>query len=118
MSKAFMNFCSLHGIEMELTLLYNPQQNGVRETKLSSLRMILSVENISKLFIHQMNFKTEFLNGKLCFMKQPSECESQKVCKPNKTIYELKQSSMDWYRSLLKVLLGAGFTVQMNLRGV
>lgn len=82
-------------------------------SKLSTLRILLSIANQYRFHIHQMDFKTAFLNGDLSetiYMKQPPAFEeNQKVCKLNKTIYGLKQSSQEWYHSLTNVLLQEGF---------
>lgn len=63
-----------------------------------------------------MDFKTAFLNGNLSetiYMKPPPGCdfEGNQVCKLNKTIYGLKQSSREWYSSLTNVLLKEGFKI-------
>ena len=54
---------------------------------------------IHKLFIHQMNVKTNFLNGDLeekIYMLQPEGCiplgQGNKVSKLNKSLYGLKQA--------------------------
>ena len=53
--------------------------------------------------LHQMDVKIAFLNGDLeeeVYMDQPQgffmEGESQMVCKLNKSIYRLKQTSQEW----------------------
>lgn len=81
--------------------------------KLTTLRILLSIANEYKFPIHQMDFKTAFLNGDLSetiYMKQPPGCkDNDKVCKLNKTIYGLKQSSREWYHNLTNILLQEGF---------
>lgn len=61
-----------------------------------------------------MDFKTPFLNGDLeetIFMKQPQGfSEDSRVCKLNKTIYGLKQSSRGWYRKFTEFIESFNFT--------
>ena len=54
--------------------------------------------------LHQMDEKTAFLNGELdeeIYMEQPrgfiKENKEEKVCRLMKSIYDLKQSSRQWY---------------------
>ena len=54
--------------------------------------------------LHQMDVKTAFLNGELnenIYMEQPTcffiQGQEHKVCKLNRSIYDLKQSSRQWY---------------------
>ncbi|WCJ29450.1 Retrovirus-related Pol polyprotein from transposon TNT 1-94 [Euphorbia peplus] len=87
------------------------QQEGIdyEETfspvvRFTSIRLILAIVASLDLELHQMDVKTAFLNGELneeIYMEQPvgfvvPGCE-QKVCKLNKSIYGLKQSSRQWY---------------------
>lgn len=84
-------------------------------SRLTTLRILLSVANEKQYYIHQMDFKSAFLNGTLnetIYMKQPPGYEiGEKVCKLNKTIYGLKQSSREWYKSLSNLLLQEHFEI-------
>ena len=68
-------------------------------TRISSIRIWIVLPSIHKLFIHQMDVKTTFLNGDLeeeICMLQPEGCitprQENKVCKLNKSLYSLKQA--------------------------
>ena len=57
-------------------------------TRISSIRILIALAFIHKLFIHQMDVKTNFLNGDLdeeIYMLQPEWCithrKENKVCK-------------------------------------
>ena len=60
---------------------------------------MIALTFIHRLFIHQMDVKTTFLNGDLeeeIYMLQPEGCithgQENKVCKLNKSLYGLKQA--------------------------
>jgi hypothetical protein len=60
--------------------------------------------------LHQMDVKTTFLNGDLeeeVYMKQPEgfNDDSQKACKLRKSIYGLKQASVNGISNFTKLLL-------------
>ena len=66
--------------------------------------------------LHQMDVKMDFLNGMLgeeLYMKQPKGLSSSSgehlVCKLNKSIYDLKQASLQWYLKFHKVITSFGF---------
>ena len=68
-------------------------------TRISSIRILIALAFIHRLFIHQMDVKTTFLNGDLeeeIYMLQPEGCithrQVNKVCKLNKSLYDLKQA--------------------------
>ena len=68
-------------------------------TRISSIRILIVLASIHKLFIHQMDIKTTFLNGDLddeIYMLQPEGCitpgQENKVCKLNKSLHGLKQT--------------------------
>ena len=68
-------------------------------TMISSIRILIALASIHRLFIHQMDVKTTFLNGDLeeeIYMLQPKGCithgKENKVCKLNKSLYGLKQA--------------------------
>ena len=60
---------------------------------------MIALTSIHRLFIHQMDVKTTFLNGGLedeIYMLQHEGCithgQENKVCKLNKSLYGLKQA--------------------------
>ena len=66
--------------------------------------------------LHQMDFKTAFLNGNIdetIYMVQPENYESndskQLVCRLKRSIYCLKQASRQWYRKFDQVIISFGF---------
>ena len=66
--------------------------------------------------LHQMDVKTAFLNGNIAetlYMVQPENFESndskQLVCKLERFIYSLKQTSKQWYRKFDQVITSFGF---------
>jgi hypothetical protein len=66
--------------------------------------------------LHQMDVKTTFLSGDLeeeVYMKQHggfvSENQSHLVCKLNKSMYGLKQSSRQWYLKFNNVIYSYSF---------
>jgi hypothetical protein len=76
----------------------------------------LAIANQLDLEVHQMDVSTAFLNGELeeeIYMKQPEgyvkEGEEDLVCKLNKSIYGLKQSSRCWYRTIDQFLKNSGY---------
>ncbi|KAF2884536.1 hypothetical protein ILUMI_21629 [Ignelater luminosus] len=72
--------------------------------KLTTLRCLLAIANEKEYLLHHMDFKTAFLNGYIketIYLTQPSEYETgtgEKVCKLNKPLYGLKQSSRECSR--------------------
>lgn len=82
----------------------------------STLRLLIAFSVKYNLSIIHLDVKTAFLNGfldKIVFMKQPEGfimqgCED-KVCKLNKAIYGLKQSSRAWNTRINDFLLDIGY---------
>ena len=67
--------------------------------------------------IHQMDFKTVFLNGVVeeeVYVEQPLGFETHDkethVCKLKKALYGLKQASRTWYNRMDRFLISLGFT--------
>uniref|UniRef100_A0A2N9FVA6 Integrase catalytic domain-containing protein n=1 Tax=Fagus sylvatica TaxID=28930 RepID=A0A2N9FVA6_FAGSY len=66
--------------------------------------------------LHQMDVKTAFLNEELdeeIFMDQPIgfvvKGQERKVCRLNRSLYELKQSSRQWYKRFHQEVIFNGF---------
>ena len=85
-------------------------------TRISSIRILIALASIHKLFIHQMDVKTTFLNGDLdeeIYMLQPEGCitpgKEHKACKLNKSLYGLKQAPKQWNEKFDNALLKNGF---------
>ncbi|KAL4026095.1 hypothetical protein IC575_014519 [Cucumis melo] len=68
-------------------------------TRITSIRVLISIAVLNNLLIHQMDVKTAFLNGGLeeeIYMEQPKgfivQDQESKVCKLDKFLYGLKQA--------------------------
>ena len=68
-------------------------------SKISSIRILIILASIHKLFIHQMDVKTALLNGDLekeIYMLQPEGCitlgQENKIFKLNMSLCGLKQA--------------------------
>jgi hypothetical protein len=86
--------------------------------RMSSFRYLLSLAARYDMTIWKLDAVTAFLQGNLeneeIYMEQPSEFKiSDKVCRLNKAIYGLKQSSRVWNTELSKALSEC-FLVQAN----
>lgn len=82
--------------------------------RLTTFRFILAFANQFNLYVHHMDVKTAFLNGILkenIYMEVPEGILAQdnQVCKLNKTLYGLKQSSRCWFERFDLVLKDMGF---------
>ena len=73
-------------------------------TRITSIRVLISLASIHNLLIHQMDVKTAFLNGELdeeIYMDQPEgfvvHGQEHKVCKLDKSLYGLKQAPKQWH---------------------
>jgi len=72
--------------------------------KIVTIRILISFATIQKPMIHLMDVKTAFLNGELkeeLYMKQPEgsmiPCQTKKVCKLIRTLYDLTQVHKQWH---------------------
>lgn len=84
--------------------------------RFSSIRCLLAFAVQNDLLIHQMDVETAFLNGKLdeeIYMQQPEGYvkpgEEHLVCKLEKSLYGLKQSSRCWNKVLRECIEKIGF---------
>ena len=85
--------------------------------RFSSIRFLLAFPVQHDLLIHQMDVKTAFLNSKLneeIYMQQPEGYvkpgEEHLVCKIEKSLYGLKQSSRCWNKAFRESVEKVGFT--------
>uniref|UniRef100_I1R8M9 Reverse transcriptase Ty1/copia-type domain-containing protein n=1 Tax=Oryza glaberrima TaxID=4538 RepID=I1R8M9_ORYGL len=86
--------------------------------RLTTIRVLPSLAASHGLLVHQMDVKTDFLNGELdeeIYMDQPDgfvvEGQEGKVCKLLKSLYGLKQAPKQWHEKFDKTLTSAGFAV-------
>uniref|UniRef100_A0A2N9FDK1 Integrase catalytic domain-containing protein n=1 Tax=Fagus sylvatica TaxID=28930 RepID=A0A2N9FDK1_FAGSY len=84
--------------------------------RFASIRLILAMVASLDLELHQMDVKTAFLNGELdeeIFMDQPIgfvvKGQERKVCRLNRSLYGLKQSSRQWYKRFYQEVISNGF---------
>ena len=89
--------------------------------RLESLRILIALFTQRGLELHHVDVATAFLNGTLqeeVYMKQPmgyeKEGEECLVCKLEKSIYGLKQSSRCWNTALDSHLRRMGFIQSMS----
>lgn len=85
-------------------------------SKKDSLRIMMALVVHFDLELHQMDVRTTFINDDLekeMYMKQPggfvSKGQSHLVCKINKSMYGLKQSSRQWYLEFNNVISSYDF---------
>jgi Reverse transcriptase (RNA-dependent DNA polymerase) len=78
--------------------------------------LILAIVAGLDLELYQMDVKIAFLNGNLeeeIYMKQPTsfvvEGQEHKVCKLLRSIYDLKQSSRQWYIRFHQAIISFDF---------
>lgn len=82
--------------------------------RIGSIRILLAWAVAEDLIVHQMDVKTTFLNGVLhkeVYMKQPEGAEegNDLVCKLQRALYGLKQSSRVWYEKIDSYFCQKGF---------
>ena len=85
--------------------------------RFSSIRFLIAFAVQHDMLIHQMDVETAFLNGKLgeeIYMQQPEGYvkpgEKYLVCKLEKSLYGLKQSSRCWNKAFRESVENIGFT--------
>ena len=84
--------------------------------KHSSIRILLSIVAIHDYELEQLDVKTAFLHGELeedIYMDQPEGFvvleKENLVCRLKKSLYDLKQSSRQWYKRFDSFILSHGF---------
>ena len=87
-------------------------------TRISSIRMLISIAAIHNLETHQMDVKTDFLNGDLdeeIYMEQLKGFivpgQEKKVCQLVKSLYGLNQAPMQWHEKFDNVMMTNGFKI-------
>lgn len=87
-------------------------------TRITSIRMLISIATLFNLEIHQMDVKTAFLNGDLneeIYMEQPEgfvvSGQEKKVCRLVKSLYGLKQAPKQWHEKFDHAMLTNGFKI-------
>ena len=85
-------------------------------SKKDSLRIVMALVTHFDLELHQMDIKTAFLNGDLheeVYMDQlegfQDKGKEHMVYKLKKSIYDLKQTSKQWYLKFHEILITFGF---------
>jgi hypothetical protein len=84
--------------------------------RITSIRVLFALASIYKLYVHQMDVKTTFLNRDLkeeVYMEQPEGFilpgNEEKVCKLVKSLYGFQQASKQWHEKFYKAILLNGF---------
>jgi hypothetical protein len=87
-------------------------------TRLTTIRVLLSLAASHGILVHQMDVKTVFLNGELdeeIYMDQPNGFvvggQEEKVCKLLKSLYGLKQAPKQWHEKFEITLTAIAFVV-------
>jgi hypothetical protein len=80
-----------------------------------ALRILIAVEAMDDLHLHQLDVKTALLNGTVeeeLYMQQPPGYAGQgdqRVCRLHRALYGLKQASRSWHLALKDFLCSLGF---------
>ncbi|GKA00712.1 retrovirus-related pol polyprotein from transposon TNT 1-94 [Tanacetum coccineum] len=84
--------------------------------RISSIRTLIAISAVKGLYIHQMDVKTDFLNGYLneeVYMEQPEgfviQGQENKVCRLVKSLYGLKQAPKQWHERFDTTVTSFGF---------
>nr|GEW01368.1 zinc finger, CCHC-type [Tanacetum cinerariifolium] len=93
--------------------------------RISTIRLLIAMESIHNMIIHQMNVKTNFLNGELeeeVYMNQPlgfiMPGNENKVCKLIKSMYGLKQAPKQRHQNFDEVILSNGYLLNQAYKCV
>ena len=94
-------------------------------TRLTTIRILITMASIHKLIVHQMDVKTAFLNGDLdeeSYMDQLEgfivQGQESKICKLRKSLYGLKQAPKHWHEKFYNTLISNEFVVNESDRCV
>ncbi|KAK9100306.1 hypothetical protein Scep_023736 [Stephania cephalantha] len=87
-------------------------------SRITSIRMLISIAALYDMEIHQMDVKTSFLNGELeeeIYMDQPEgfvvKGQENKVCRLVKSLYGLKQAPKQWHEKFDHTMMANGFKI-------
>ena len=87
-------------------------------SKITSIRMLITIASLNNMEIHHMNVKTTFLNGELdeeIYMEQSEgfvvQGQENKVCKLVKSLYGFKQAPKQWHEKFDHTMLSLGFKI-------
>ena len=93
------------------------EENFAPVARYTSIRSILSLAAMMKWKIHQMDVKTDFLNGVVeeeVYVEHPLSFDTHDrethVCKLKKALYNLKQAPKTWSSRIDSFLSSLGFT--------
>ncbi|GAU11010.1 hypothetical protein TSUD_113030 [Trifolium subterraneum] len=85
-------------------------------TRITSIRVLISIAALYNLIVYQMDVNTAFLNGDLeeeIYMEQPEgfviHGQETKVCKLDKSLYGLKQAPKQWHEKFDNLMVSNGF---------
>ncbi|RZB86226.1 Retrovirus-related Pol polyprotein from transposon TNT 1-94 [Glycine soja] len=79
-------------------------------TRITSIRVLISLVSIHSLVVHQMDVKTAFLNGELeeeIYMEQPEGF-----------VYGLKQAPKQWHEKFDNLIVSNGFKITRSKEGI
>ena len=87
-------------------------------SKVTTIRVLITLSCVFNLEIHQMDVKIVLLNGDLeerIYMSQPEgfveSGKEKKVCKLVKSLYSLKQVPKQWHEKFDQIVLSYGFQI-------
>ncbi|GKB55931.1 zinc finger, CCHC-type containing protein [Tanacetum coccineum] len=120
--------CTIDKFKAQLVIQGFRQKEGIDYfdnyapvSRITTIRLLLALEAIHNLVIHQMDVKTTFFNGDLdeeVYMKQPEgfvmSGNGHKVCKLVKSLHGLKQAPKQWHKKFDEVVLSSGFHLNQS----
>ncbi|KAA0053487.1 putative Polyprotein [Cucumis melo var. makuwa] len=86
-------------------------------TRITSIRVLISIAALNNLLIHKMDVETAFLNGDLeeeIYMEPEGfivHGQESKVCKLDKSLYGLKKVPKQWHKKFDNLPMSKGFKI-------